>query len=187
MSKQIINTGTTANDGTGDALRVAFVKVNENFTDIYNDKPNKVVITHPVTTAETVVASWQQNANTINLNDSWSIDIGYQSGSTGTVAWKIRIGTTGTVSDTLITTITTSAAQVANAYGYLKATVMADTDTTIQGNGTAQHAAAVLGTVTAVIAKATIVRTAPVYISVTCTVSVANAGNKITSACLDKN
>ena len=36
MSKQIINTGTTANDGTGDALRVAFVKVNENFTDIFS-------------------------------------------------------------------------------------------------------------------------------------------------------
>jgi hypothetical protein len=35
MAKQIINIGTTANDGTGDAIRAAFGKVNDNFTEIY--------------------------------------------------------------------------------------------------------------------------------------------------------
>lgn len=29
-----VNTGTVANDGTGDSLRAAFVKVNENFNNI---------------------------------------------------------------------------------------------------------------------------------------------------------
>ena len=35
MSQQLINTGGSPNDGTGDALRVAFTKANENFTDLY--------------------------------------------------------------------------------------------------------------------------------------------------------
>ncbi len=37
MAKQVINIGTTANDGTGDPLRTAFDKVNDNFTELYDD------------------------------------------------------------------------------------------------------------------------------------------------------
>ena len=37
MSKQTINVGTASDDGTGDSLRAAFVKVNENFTEVYNE------------------------------------------------------------------------------------------------------------------------------------------------------
>tara|TARA_R110000822_G_scaffold101565_1_gene227725 strand:- start:7552 stop:8502 length:951 start_codon:yes stop_codon:yes gene_type:complete len=36
MARQIINTGSTANDGTGDTLRIAGAKMNENFLDLYN-------------------------------------------------------------------------------------------------------------------------------------------------------
>jgi len=36
MPKQIINLGTIANDGTGDPLRVAFTKINQNFTEVYD-------------------------------------------------------------------------------------------------------------------------------------------------------
>lgn len=35
MTKQTINVGATANDRTGDSLRTAFNKVNENFTELY--------------------------------------------------------------------------------------------------------------------------------------------------------
>lgn len=35
MAKQTINVGITANDNTGDTLRVAFTKVNSNFTELY--------------------------------------------------------------------------------------------------------------------------------------------------------
>lgn len=35
MSQQTIGIGTTANDGTGDTARVAFDKVNDNFTELY--------------------------------------------------------------------------------------------------------------------------------------------------------
>lgn len=37
MAKQPIGIGTSANDGTGDALRVAFDKTNDNFDEIYAD------------------------------------------------------------------------------------------------------------------------------------------------------
>lgn len=37
MAKQTIGIGTSANDGTGDALRVAFDKTNDNFNEIYAD------------------------------------------------------------------------------------------------------------------------------------------------------
>ncbi len=36
MAKQIINIGQTANDKSGDPLRTAFTKVNQNFTEIYD-------------------------------------------------------------------------------------------------------------------------------------------------------
>ena len=36
MAKQTIGIGTTAGDGTGDVLRVAFDKVNDNFDEVYS-------------------------------------------------------------------------------------------------------------------------------------------------------
>ena len=37
MAKQTINIGTSANDGTGDPLRTAFTKINQNFTELYGN------------------------------------------------------------------------------------------------------------------------------------------------------
>jgi hypothetical protein len=42
MAKQTINIGTTANDGSGDPLRTAFDKVNDNFTELYTDDAGDV-------------------------------------------------------------------------------------------------------------------------------------------------
>jgi hypothetical protein len=36
MAKQTINVGTIPNDRTGDRLRTAFIKINDNFTEVYN-------------------------------------------------------------------------------------------------------------------------------------------------------
>ena len=41
-AKQVISIGTTANDGTGDPLRSAFDKVNDNFTELYTDDAGDV-------------------------------------------------------------------------------------------------------------------------------------------------
>lgn len=67
MAKQVINIGTTANDGTGDALRTAFDKANQNFSELYTDDTNDVssiVATAPIA---------RNNATgivTISLNDA---------------------------------------------------------------------------------------------------------------------
>jgi hypothetical protein len=47
MAKQTINVGTTANDRSGDPLRTSFIKVNENFTELYT---NVVMLTSAVVT-----------------------------------------------------------------------------------------------------------------------------------------
>jgi len=39
MAKQTIQTGTAANDNTGDSIKSAFDKANDNFTELYNDLP----------------------------------------------------------------------------------------------------------------------------------------------------
>ncbi len=39
MSKQSIGIGSAANDGTGDPLRTAFDKTNQNFTELYSGVP----------------------------------------------------------------------------------------------------------------------------------------------------
>jgi len=42
MAKQVINIGQTANDNTGDPLRSAFDKINDNFTELYSDDAGDV-------------------------------------------------------------------------------------------------------------------------------------------------
>jgi hypothetical protein len=39
MAQQVINTGTTANDNTGDTLRASWQKANDNFSEIYAALP----------------------------------------------------------------------------------------------------------------------------------------------------
>jgi hypothetical protein len=36
MAQQLVNTGTSANDGTGDSLRIAAEKINQNFSEVYS-------------------------------------------------------------------------------------------------------------------------------------------------------
>jgi len=43
MTKEIISTGNTANDGTGDTLRSAGIKINSNFTELYSHQRDKRV------------------------------------------------------------------------------------------------------------------------------------------------
>lgn len=45
MAQQIIQTGAQANDKTGDPLRTAFTKVNQNFTELYTSSANTGDIT----------------------------------------------------------------------------------------------------------------------------------------------
>lgn len=39
MSQQVVNIGSAPNDGTGDPIRTAFDKLNQNFTEVYGGTP----------------------------------------------------------------------------------------------------------------------------------------------------
>ena len=58
MSLSLIDTGTNQDDGTGDTLRGAFVKVNENFTEIYNELGG------------TVLSNLRMSGNTITTDNT---------------------------------------------------------------------------------------------------------------------
>lgn len=58
MAKQTVNIGTSANDGTGDQLRSAFDKLNDNFNEVYGNNfvtsgmLNSGAVTHDKLAAE---------------------------------------------------------------------------------------------------------------------------------------
>lgn len=64
MTQKIINVGTTANDGTGDPLRLAFQNVNSNFTEVYSD----------VEATNSNVAYVQDSANALGVTVNSSFD-----------------------------------------------------------------------------------------------------------------
>ena len=53
MARQVINIGTSANDGTGDKIRNAFSKSNSNFTELYDEKLTSIVAGTNVTIDDT--------------------------------------------------------------------------------------------------------------------------------------
>jgi hypothetical protein len=73
MSQQIINVGATANDGTGDTLRLSQQKANANFTELYGSKLDSVVGGTNVTIDNTdplnPIISSSGGGGTQNLNE----------------------------------------------------------------------------------------------------------------------
>lgn len=67
MAKQVINVGINANDGTGDPIRDAFVKVNDNFTELYSDDTGDV---GSITAIAPIARNVATGDVTISLNDS---------------------------------------------------------------------------------------------------------------------
>ena len=118
MAKQTINVGTTANDGTGDTLRDSFIKVNDNFTEVYNNaNPQLIVASYTDgtavtgTTAETVSRSLLIPANTFSGNGMLEV-IGRmtKTGTAGTSTIKIYKNTSSTLTGaTLIGTVSSIA------------------------------------------------------------------------------
>jgi exosome complex RNA-binding protein Csl4 len=55
MARQTVNIGSAPNDGTGDPLRVAYDKLNDNFLEIYDDGGANIIVNNPVTLTETTL------------------------------------------------------------------------------------------------------------------------------------
>ena len=63
MAKQTVNIGVSANDNTGDPLRTAFDKLNDNFDEVYAAGP----VGTNITISSNTIASTNTNGN-IELN-----------------------------------------------------------------------------------------------------------------------
>ena len=105
MAKQTIGIGTSANDGTGDALRTAFTKVNENFTEVYTSL-NPLVIaasydngtTVTGTTTETISQSLLIPANTFTTSGALEVVTRVsKTGTAGGVSIKVYKNTTNSL------------------------------------------------------------------------------------------
>tara|TARA_B100000575_G_scaffold272109_1_gene253952 strand:+ start:1189 stop:2862 length:1674 start_codon:yes stop_codon:yes gene_type:complete len=106
MARQVINIGSSANDGTGDPLRTAFDKINDNFVELYgsdndintldaNLNVNNFAITTGVTNGNITVTpngtgsinlgSITINGSQVSSNDSTQITLADNIQTTGTV------------------------------------------------------------------------------------------------------
>ena len=121
MAKQTINIGTTANDGTGDQLRSAFDKINDNFTELYTDDAGDV---NSITATAPIARDQATGAVTISLNDA------------GVTLAKIQ----NVAANSLLV-------RDANSSGVMTEKALADTQILI-GDGTGMTAAALSGDVT---------------------------------------
>ena len=124
MARQVINIGSSANDGTGDPLRTAFDKINDNFVELYgsdndintldaNLDVNNFEITTGVTNGNIIVTpngtgsiklgAMKFVGTTISSDDSTQITIAENIQTTGTlnVGGATTLGSTLTVGTSL--------------------------------------------------------------------------------------
>ena len=94
-AKQTINVGTSANDGTGDTLRGAFIKVNDNFTELYNEHTG-VVDFGDTGTITNVAALGVDGISYFGASPSAQVRVGYNptppGGYTGQGLWALNAG-----------------------------------------------------------------------------------------------
>jgi hypothetical protein len=106
MARQTINIGTTANDGTGDPLRTAFDKINDNFAELYgtdgdsntlagnldinghniiSSRSNEDIRILPAGTGGVIASAVRIAGTTISSDDSTQITIAENVQTTGTL------------------------------------------------------------------------------------------------------
>ena len=107
MARQVINIGTNANDGTGDPLRTAFDKINDNFAELYVDSDASTVLEHDTepklagnldTNGQTITTDVTNGNVTLTANGTGIISLTSDTTVTGnmTVTGKIFLGDAAT-------------------------------------------------------------------------------------------
>lgn len=127
MAKQTVNLGTAANDGTGDPLRTAFNKLNDNFDEVYgnnfvtNDMLNDNIVDHAelgdrFTAADTSITASADteidfdDASVYSFTSAIAVDLRFENEQIGDVKTIIVTDSGGTSSltfDTGTNTVTT--------------------------------------------------------------------------------
>jgi len=92
MAQQTINIGATANDGTGDQLRTAFDKVNDNFNEVYTELGGANL------------SHINISGNTISTDDT-NGDLTLDPNGTGTIVLANAVTASSTVTVTGATTV----------------------------------------------------------------------------------
>jgi len=67
MAKQVINVGSSSNDGTGDTLRVSQQKANANFTELYDKGLQEVTDVNATTTNAIAIGALTINSDVLEL------------------------------------------------------------------------------------------------------------------------
>jgi len=111
MAKQTINIGSNANDGTGDPLRTAFNKINENFAELYGDDSSADTFTSPQITTPTITGTATIDNlifNDSEISTSSNANLNLNPGGTGTVELQAATNITGALDVTGAVTLDTS-------------------------------------------------------------------------------
>ena len=98
MAKQTINIGSTANDGTGDPLRTAFQKINDNFAELYGDDSSADTFTSPQITTPTITGTTTIDHlifNDNNISTATNANLELNPGGTGTIELQAATNITG--------------------------------------------------------------------------------------------
>ncbi len=128
-------------------------------------------------TAEQVIARWELPPNYLfEVGRACRIIAAIQAAGAGTFIYRLRIGTAGTTADGLVATLSTSAAQAANAQHTVEFLFALASATTVRGNGFGVLQAAVLGTPTAANSAVTVAPAARLFVSLTVTTATAQVG-----------
>ena len=117
MARQIINIGTTANDGTGDPLRTAFDKINDNFVELYGSDNDINTLDANLDVNNFAITTGVTNGNiTVTPNGTGNINLGsitingsqISSNDSTQITFAENIQTTGTINVTGAATLATS-------------------------------------------------------------------------------
>jgi len=150
MTKQLINIGSTANDGTGDPLRTAFLKINENFTELYGDDDaaatfSSPIISNPTITGTTTIDGLILTDNYISTATNANLEL--NPGGTGTIELQAATNITGNT--TITGTVGITGAVTATSFaGPLTGAVTGNLTGNVTGNVTGNLTGNVTGNVT---------------------------------------
>ena len=129
MTQQLINTGTVINDGTGDTLKTAGIKINANFSELYSSVftlPPQTNNTGKALITDGSKASWQPITITNGVlttgsypNPSWITSLDYSKITNGPSQYVLPIATMSTLGGVKVdgTTITINAGVISAAVG----------------------------------------------------------------------
>ena len=99
MAKQVIGIGTTANDGTGDSLRVSAEKSNDNFTEVYTLLGDGATLPSGIVTTLTAGTNVTLSGSTGNVTINASITGGSTTEVSANTLVVTGVSTLGVITD----------------------------------------------------------------------------------------